>query len=133
MCLLKHRIVLHYLNFSKEFSLETDASNIAIGAVLKQGNHIIGIYGKKLNKTESNYSILTKEILGIIKGMQNFNSIIFNLKIIIKTDNKNITNNTEAKSRITHWKMQLTEYDYVMTHVEGKNNQLVIYCLESLQ
>ena len=31
------------------YTLETDASNIAIGGVLKQGNQLVAVYSKKLN------------------------------------------------------------------------------------
>lgn len=45
---------------NKPFHLYADASNYAIGAVLKQENKTIGIFSKKLTKSERNYTITEK-------------------------------------------------------------------------
>lgn len=55
------RKILHYLDIHKEFTLETDASDKGVGAVLKQENKIIGFYSSKLSDCEKNYTVVEKE------------------------------------------------------------------------
>lgn len=86
---IKEETLLHYPDFSKEFVLETDACDIGCGAVLKQENNLIGFFGFKFNPSERNYTIMEKEALGITRSIQHFRTLIFNSKIIVKTDNAN--------------------------------------------
>ena len=52
--------------------LETDASDLATGAVLLQkhrdGLHPVAYYSKKLNPAERNYSVYDKELLAIYRA-----------------------------------------------------------------
>ena len=52
--------------------METDASDIATGAVLlqlkKDRLHPVAFYSKKLNPVEKNYSIYDKELLAIYRA-----------------------------------------------------------------
>ena len=52
--LLTNSPILTYPDFSKQFRLTTDASNIAIGGVLSQNNRPIGYYSRTLNSAERN-------------------------------------------------------------------------------
>ena len=40
--------------------------------ILTQDGQLIGIYSKKLNASESNYTTVEKEIFAIIKSLENF-------------------------------------------------------------
>ena len=46
-----------FLDFSKPFFLECDASGEGIGAFLKQGNHPIELEGRNIQPHENIYSI----------------------------------------------------------------------------
>jgi len=58
--------ILIYPDFSKSFSLTTDASNMAIGAVLSQNHKPICYASRTLNEHEINYSTIEKELLTIV-------------------------------------------------------------------
>jgi hypothetical protein len=57
---ISEQTLLNYPEFNKPFILEKDASDIGIGAVLRQEHKIIGFYSYKLSKSELNYSIVEK-------------------------------------------------------------------------
>jgi len=61
--------VLHYPDFTRQFTIATDASDYAIGAVLSQGpigqNRPIAYASRILNKAEQNYNTTEKELLAI--------------------------------------------------------------------
>jgi len=54
--------ILIYSDFSKPFCLTTDASNMAIGAVLSQNHKPICYASRTLNEHEINYSTIDKEL-----------------------------------------------------------------------
>jgi hypothetical protein len=58
--------VLALPDFYQSFFLECDASGVGIGAVLMQGGHPIVFESRKLNDSESLYSIYDKEMLAIM-------------------------------------------------------------------
>jgi len=53
-------------DYSKKFVLTTDASDVAIGAVLTQDNKPITFISKTLNKTEQLYATNIKQLLAIV-------------------------------------------------------------------
>ena len=59
------------------FCLETDSSDFATGAVLKQlvdDNlwHLVVFYSKSLNEHECNYEIYDKELLAIVRALEEY-------------------------------------------------------------
>ena len=53
--------VLGYPDFQRQFAVETDASNIGWGAVLRQGHTVIEYASRALNKAKQNYYATEKE------------------------------------------------------------------------
>ena len=69
------RPVLATPELNKEFRVEADASNFATGGVLSvkcDDNlwQLVAFISKALNKTERNYEIHNKEMLGIIRCLE---------------------------------------------------------------
>ncbi|KAG0440458.1 Transposon Tf2-11 polyprotein [Dictyocoela muelleri] len=48
---------------------------------------------------------------------------MYNSKIYILTDNKNLTFIGELTKRIERWKLTIEEYDYTLLHVNGSDNE----------
>ncbi|KAG0441142.1 Transposon Tf2-8 polyprotein [Dictyocoela muelleri] len=121
---IEKKIKLRYPDPSKEFILETDASDRAIGAALKQDGEPISFYSYKFSKTELKYTSMEKEMLGILKSLENFRSILIPGKVIIYSDNQNLIFDKDLSRRIQRWKMLMQEYDYEIKKIEGKKNVL---------
>lgn len=71
--------VLAYPQFSQNSSqnaspivLQTDVSNIGLGAVLEQGGNVIAYASRSLNKAERQYSATQKECLAAVHAMKQF-------------------------------------------------------------
>ncbi len=76
-------------DYNKKFTLTTDASDIAIGAVLSQDNKPITFISKTLNKTGQLYGTNKKGLLSIIWKWYSFIES-FTQKIIYKPGTTNV-------------------------------------------
>ena len=63
---LSHAPILSTPDFTKPFTLETDASDLGIGAVLVQNDRPIAYFSKSLTSAERNYSVHDRELLAIV-------------------------------------------------------------------
>lgn len=127
--LLVNDPILQYPDFTKEFNLTTDASNLAIGAVLSQGpigtDKPIAYASRTLNTSEINYSTIEKELLAIVWATKYFRPYLFGRKFKIVTDHRPlqwVMNIKEPNSRLTRWRLRLSEYDYTVVYKPGKSN-----------
>lgn len=127
--LLTNDPILQYPDFTKEFILTTDASNLAIGAVLSQGtigsDKPIAYASRTLNTSEINYSTIEKELLAIVWATKYFRPYLFGRKFKIITDHKPlqwVMNLKEPNSRLTRWRLKLSEYNFTVIYKQGKFN-----------
>lgn len=84
--LLSNAPILQYPDFSKPFSITTDASNFALGGVLSQSGKPIAFYSRTLNSAEKHYSAIEKELLSIIENCKHFRPYILGRRFTVKTD-----------------------------------------------
>ena len=75
--LLSSSPILLAPDFSKEFKLAVDASDIGVGGVLLQEDgygvdHPVCYFSKKFNKHQQNYSTIEKECLALLLALEHF-------------------------------------------------------------
>ena len=58
------------LVFNRPFEVLSDASDMAIGAVLLQDKHPIAFESRTLSKAELNYTVIGKELLGVMHALR---------------------------------------------------------------
>ena len=83
--------VLAYPCFTKDFTLETDASILGLGAVLSQTQddgklHPIAYASRALNPAEKNYSVTELETLAVVLGITHFHSHLYGYAVTVMTD-----------------------------------------------
>ena len=120
--LLTNSPVLAYPDFNKKFTLQTDASNFAIGAVLSQDGHPNCYVSRTLNDHERNYSTIEKELLAIVWATQQLRPYLFGRRFIIETDHRPLTwlfSIKDPYSKLVRWRLRLQEYDYEIMYKKG--------------
>lgn len=125
--ILMSDMVLRYPDFSKKFALTTDASNYALGAVLSQEKGPIAFASRTLNKHEVNYSTIEKELLAIVWGVKQFRHYLYGQRFKLYTDHKPLiwlANLKEPNSKLIRWKIKLNEYEFDISHLQGKENKV---------
>ena len=87
---LSAAVQLDHPNPSAALSLTTDASDVAVGAVLSQGldNRPLGFYSKKLSDAEKKYSAFDKELLALYLSIKHYRHYLEGRPFTVWTDHK---------------------------------------------
>src|SRR6266581_353266 len=122
--------VLYQPDFTKQFFLQTDASAFGLGAVLSQEHgeegkkpklHPIAYYSATFMPTERNYNIYERELLAIMKSLNNWRPYLGWTKhpFIILTDHANLQYWKAPQNlmrQTARWHADLQEYDYILRY-----------------
>ena len=123
---------MNHPDFNKTFYLQTDASNVALGAELYQedseGEHLtIAFASRSLLSAEKNYTTTEKELFSIVFTMGKFRTYILGNKTVIRTDHKALSFLNTCKlahSRLTRWVPVLQEYNFAWEYIKGTENKI---------
>jgi transposase InsO family protein len=115
-------VLLKYPDPNKPFTIETDASDKQIGAVILQDNQPIAFHSRKLTGAQSRYPIPDKEALAIVEVLTTYRSLLLGSEICIKTDHMNLTRNDIKSQRLLNWRLLIEEYAPKLTYVKGEEN-----------
>ena len=81
--------VLKFYNIEEEVTIQTDASDKGLGAVLLQSGQPVAFASRTLSPTEKNYATIEKECLAIVFACERFNQYLARReKIFVETDHK---------------------------------------------
>lgn len=121
--------ILKCPNFNMPFTIHSDASSMAIGAVLTQTHddveHPIAYCSRSLNKNEINYSTTERELLAVIYALEQFRTYVEGQKCKIVTDHSSLLWFYKLKNpsgRLARWSMRLSQFDFDIEHRKGKLN-----------
>ena len=122
-------VMLNHPVMEKEFILDTDASDVGIGAVLSQEiegkERVIAFYSKTLSQAERNYCVTRKELLAVVKGMKNFRDFLLGCRFRVRTDHsalKWLTQFKEPEGQIARWLEQIQNFEFVIEHRPGSRH-----------
>ncbi|CAG8608012.1 7341_t:CDS:1 [Paraglomus occultum] len=131
-CLINSPILI-MPNDQDRFTLMTDASDFALGAVLGQdqnGNDFVIAYAsKKLNPTEQKYHINEKEGMAVVWAIhKNYRRFLHGRHFRVITDSTTVSamirKTKPISMRVARWVMILQEYDFEMIHRNGTWNKV---------
>ncbi|CAG4987874.1 unnamed protein product [Colias eurytheme] len=127
--LLASSPVLAQADETKPYTIKTDASSYALGAVLVQGEgeneHPVEYASRLLNKAERNYSTTEREALAVVWAVNKFRGYIEGCKITIMTDHQALRWLMSLKSpsgRLARWALLLQPYDITIKYISGRVN-----------
>ena len=108
------------------FTLDTDASESSIGAVLSQVQggleRVIAYAGRKLSRNEQNYCVTRKELLAVVYFTKHFRQYLLGRKFVIRTDHAALSwlrKTPEPLGQNSRWLELLGEYEFDIRHRSG--------------
>jgi transposase InsO family protein len=127
--ILTSKPVLAQPRFAQPFVIETDASEWAIGCVLKQQGedgqlHPVAFDGRKLTGAEINYAVHEKELLAVKYALQTWRIYIDNgSTTVVYTDHeslKYLATMRKPTKRLARWIEEFGEYDVNLQYRKGE-------------
>ena len=119
--------VLAFPNFGLPFILTTDASKVAIAAVLSQVQggveRPIAFASRQKNTPEQAYTASESEMLALVWATKFFRCYLYGRKFLARTDHSALTylrNFSDQNQRLMRWSMKLSELDFTVEHRAGK-------------
>ncbi|GFY71022.1 retrovirus-related Pol polyprotein from transposon 17.6 [Trichonephila inaurata madagascariensis] len=119
--------ILFAPDFSKDFILQTDASDIGAGVVLSQKingeEHPILYLSKKFSRVKRNYSTVERELAAIIFGLKRLKHYLDGQRFIIETDHnplKYLNKMGGSNPRLQRWVLCLQPFNFEIRHKLGK-------------
>lgn len=138
--IIKQRIMectkaLGYFSETDRTILYTDASPVALGAVLVQESdtrhpRIISFASKALTPTERKYAQNQREALGAVWAVEQFSYYLLGRHFTLRTDaqgvafilNRSREDSKRALTRADGWALRLSPYSYDVEYVRGREN-----------
>ncbi|GFW83847.1 retrovirus-related Pol polyprotein from transposon 17.6 [Trichonephila clavipes] len=114
---------------TKPFVIRTDASSMALGAVLLQGEkdeeHPIEYASRLLSSSERNYSTTEGEALVVVWALEKFRGYVEGQTIRLSSDHQPLKWLLSLKSpigRLARWALQIQSYNLIIDYIPGKSN-----------
>ena len=126
---LQEAPVLKIADPEKPYQVETDASDKAIGAVLKQQEqgewHPVAFISRKLKDAEKNYHAYDRELLALGHALRKWRCYLLGLEIEVFTDHHTLTalmDQKELSGRQARWVELFAEFNLKITYKKGTAN-----------
>jgi len=109
-----------------QYLLDTDASDLGLGAVLSQiqdgEERVIAYASRTLSKSEKNYETTRKELLAVIYGLKQYRQYLLGRPIQIRTDHSALSwlrRTPEPLPQLARWLTFIEQFDYQVLHRAG--------------
>lgn len=122
-------IVVHF-DPSAQHELRTDASNVAIGAVLFQKHPtdpnltgVVHYFSKTLNKDQRKYSATKRELYAAYASIKELNHYLYGGHFTLVTDHQALSllrSKKDPHNNFARWTAELQEYDFNVVYKKGE-------------
>ena len=117
-------------DFERDCVLQTDASDVGVGAVLSQvddmgADHPVAYFSRKLLPRVQKYSTIEKECLAIKLATQAFRVYLLGKPFIVQTDHRALEwldHLKENNAKLSRWSIALQPFKFEVCHRPGKDN-----------
>ncbi|KAG1225834.1 hypothetical protein G6F67_009193 [Rhizopus microsporus] len=124
--------VLQAPDLSRQFIIETDASDFGVGAVLLQKDdhgllHPIAFESKKLSSAERGYPPQERELIGILHALRTWRCFIDGSDYLVYTDHnplQYLRSQKKPTPRLVRWLSEIETYDPIIKYKPGKENHV---------
>jgi hypothetical protein len=126
--LLTSAPILRITDPNEDFIVCTDACNEGLGRVLSQNGFVICYESRKLKERERNYATHDLELAAIVHALRKWRHYLMGKRFELRIDHnglKYLFDQPNLNARQSKWLEFLSEYDFDIRHVKGKENKVV--------
>lgn len=124
--------ILRCPDFSKEFEIHCDASDIAVGGALCQTSedgetHVIAYTSHTLSPAQKNYSVTERECLALLHCVTTWAHYVYGSKFTVITDHSSLKwlrGLANPAGRLSRWVTTLSQYQMEIRHRKGSTHIL---------
>ena len=136
---LAERVSLTMPDFSKDFIIFSDASDVGMGATLCQLNDdkdeliFVCLNSKKFDSTQRKWSTSEKELYAIIWACESFDTYIKGRRPLVFSDHKSLEYLCTVQApKLQRWAIRLTEYRPYVVYIAGGDNNVADWLSRSI-
>ncbi|XP_029938440.1 uncharacterized protein LOC115381302 [Salarias fasciatus] len=118
--------VLAYPSPNEPFIMDTDASNVGVGAVLSQGEgeakKVVAYFSRVLSWSKRNYCVMRRELLAVVLALRQFWPYLLGRRFLLCTDHASLTwllSFKNPEGQVARWIEILQEFDFEIRHRAG--------------
>jgi len=117
--------VLAMPDFSKPFTVITDACNSGLGAVLMQGERPVAFESRRFIPAEANYHTTEQELLAVVHALNTWRCYLEGVKFTVITDHNplvHLPTQPVLSRRQVRWSENLQRFDFTWQYRPGRVN-----------
>jgi hypothetical protein len=126
--LLTSAPILRIADPNEDFIVCTDACKEGLGGVLTQNGFVICYESRKLKEHERHYATHDLELAAIVHALRKWRHYLMGKRFELRTDHnglKYLFDQPTLNARQSRWLEFLSEYDFDIKHIKGKENKVV--------
>ncbi|CAC5413343.1 unnamed protein product [Mytilus coruscus] len=121
--------ILVYPTREDLFILDTDASNVGMGAVLSQlqdgVEKVICYFSKTFSRSERKYCVTRRELLAVVASIKHFHHYLYGKHFKVRSDHGALSwlfNFKNPEGQLARWFEVLASYDFKIEHRAGRSH-----------
>ena len=125
---------LYFPDYSLPWVVRSDASEVAVGAVLFQERTLpdgtvrhepIAFASKKLSDPATRWDTFKREAYGIYYAVKSFGWYLLGKEFVVETDHRNLVwIETSDSPIVIRWRVLLQGYNFLIRHIKGSENRV---------
>ncbi|KAF4648393.1 hypothetical protein FOL46_003008, partial [Perkinsus olseni] len=112
--------LLAYPDFSRSFQLMTDASDVAIGAVLEQA-----FFSQALTPTQKVWPVYEREAYAVFRALERFRPLLwgYHFDLVVYSDHKPLEwIQTATTPKVQRWLISMSQFKFKVLYKKGRAN-----------
>ena len=123
------KAALRSVDESLPFTVECDASDVAVSATLNQGGRPVAFMSRTLQGSERHYPAFEKEATAVIEAVRKWSHLLSRNTFTLVTDQRSVSFMFDSRRRtkikndkVQQWRMELASFSYVIQYRPGQQN-----------